>query len=127
MRCAEVAHGEDWRHPWQCRAWRDEERSQRKPGKPPPSHNSGLDEHKHLETADAATRRVLGVKMQAMGEGGLPLKRGAEVMEGPINPSPDQQVIVEVDCDTEVKGRVAGPRAENSTYGEAGINVHSGG
>lgn len=53
------------------------------------------------------------IKMLAMGAGGLLLKRGAQVMEGPINPSPDQQVMVEVRCDFEVKGRVAGPRVEN--------------
>lgn len=36
-------------------------------------------------------------------------------MEGPINPSPDQQVIEEVGYDFKVKARVAAPRIENWT------------
>lgn len=40
------------------------------------------------------------------------MKRGAQVMEGPINPSPDQHVMGEVRRDFEVKGRVAGPRLQ---------------
>lgn len=89
-------------------------RSQRKL---PPSHNGGPTKLRPLGQQKESKEPSLGKILLAMEGRRLLLMRGALVMEGPINPSPDHQVI-EVRCEFEVTGRVAGPRVENrSTSG----------